>query len=236
MRVLIVDDEPLARLRLKRLLNENHPHFLVIGEAQNGVEALTLAKMHLPQVVFLDIEMPLMNGLELAEQLNLFKIPPALVFITAHTNHALAAIQTIPTGYLVKPLEAEALAKVIASLGKLNRAQLESQKEASIQYQLGSNTRQLLVSEVLYIEADDKFSKVFHHGGEVLLDTSLKQLELKYPQQLLRIHRKILINQNKLDALFNTEQGLFVSLTGLDKRLEVSRRESKKVKLLFQTQ
>ncbi|OUL59409.1 LytR/AlgR family response regulator transcription factor [Pseudoalteromonas ulvae] len=232
MRVLIVDDEPLARARLKRLLLE-HPTFTVIAEAEDGESAVELAKKYQPEVVFLDIEMPNCNGLDVAAQLKCFAIAPAVIFVTAYPQHALDAIQCAAVGYLLKPVDAQSFAGVISQLGKLNRAQLEANKEAALSYQVAGITRKLKLDDVLYVEAQDKYVVAHYAGGEALLETSLKQLALKYPHHLVKIHRKYLINPNKLEAFFCSDNTYSVALSSVEQHLEVSRRESKKVRELL---
>ena len=232
MRVLIVDDEPLARARLKRLLLE-HPTFTVIAEAEDGESAVVLAKKYQPEVVFLDIEMPNCNGLDVAAQLKYFAIAPAVIFVTAYPQHALDAIQCAAVGYLLKPVDAQSFAGVISQLGKLNRAQLEATKEAALSYQVAGITRKLKLDHVLYVEAQDKYVVAHYAGGEALLENSLKQLALKYPHHLVKIHRKYLINPDKLEAFFCSDNAYSVALSGVEQHLEVSRRESKKVRELL---
>ena len=116
MNVLIVDDEPLARTRLKRLLAVDKS-IVIKAEAANGNEALELAKKYNPDLIFLDVDMPGMNGLEVAHKLNRMPLPPAIVFVTAHPEHALDALQLSAAGYLVKPITDQSLSKVLDQLG-----------------------------------------------------------------------------------------------------------------------
>ena len=228
MKVLLVDDEPLARARLKRLLAKHHD-FSLVAEAEDGEQALQLTAQLQPDLVLLDIEMPNLTGLAVAKTLASLPVPPAVVFVTAHPEHALDALQLSAAGYLVKPVEADALAGVLQRLGKLTRVQLESQKEAAISFQLAGCLRQVPISEVLYLVAEDKYVRMVHRQGEALLELSLKQLEQQYPQ-LLRIHRKALINRQHFSALHHGAQGYQVELTGCPQRLDVSRREASRLK------
>ena len=113
MKVLIVDDEPLARARLQRLL-AHYPDYNHAAQASNGNEALQQVKLQAPDIVFLDVDMPAMSGLEVATQLNKLSVPPAIIFVTAHPEHALEALQLSAAGYLVKPVTEQNLAKTIA--------------------------------------------------------------------------------------------------------------------------
>lgn len=232
MKVLLVDDEPLARSRLRRLLLA-YPEWQVIAEAQHGAEALQLCQQHQPDLVLLDIEMPQLNGLEVARTLSELSIPPALVFVTAHPQHALDALQVAAAGYLVKPISAESLGQVLQRLAKPTRALLEAQKEKVIRYQLAGSIRQVPISAVLYLIAEDKYVRLVSTEGEALIEQSLKQLEQQYPQ-LLRIHRKALINREHFIALHQSTQGHQVELRGCCERLDVSRREVTRLKQLLQ--
>ncbi|MCC5826463.1 LytTR family DNA-binding domain-containing protein [Alkalimonas sp.] len=232
MKFLLVDDEPLARARLKRLMLA-HNDFVLVGEAEDGEQALQLSAQHQPDLVLLDIEMPNLTGLEVAKALSQQPIPPALVFVTAHPQHALDALQVAAAGYLVKPVEADALAEVLQRIGKLTRAQLETQKESVISYQLAGCLRQVPLSAVLYLVAEDKYVRLVSEQGEALLEQSLRQLEQRYPQ-LLRIHRKVLINRQHFVALHQNTQGYQVELAGCAQRLDVSRREATRLKQLLQ--
>lgn len=139
MNVVIVDDEPLARARLVRLLAAQN--IVVQNEASNGAEALALSKLNQPDLVFLDVDMPGINGLEVANELNKFAVPPAIVFITAHPEHALDALQLNAAGYLVKPVSAQSLQKVVEQLGRLNKVHIQKQQTAKIMYQLAGTLK-----------------------------------------------------------------------------------------------
>ena len=230
MKVLIVDDEPLARTRLQRLLNY-YPEYSHIIQASGGEEALQQVKLYAPDIVFLDVNMPAMTGLDVATQLNTLRVPPAIIFVTAHPEHALDALQLSAAGYLIKPVTEQSLAKTIEQLGRLTRAHLQKQRPIVISYQLAGVTRSVAIEDVCYVIAEDKHTRLVFTNGEALLDQSLKQLEQAYPIQLLRIHRKILINISRLIALKRTGDGSHVvALNDCNCLLPVSRRAYKDVK------
>src|SRR5262245_1342168 len=133
MRVVIVDDEPLAREQLQRALEEA-PDVMVVGEAGNGSEALEKIEEEKPDVVVLDIEMPGLNGLEVAEQLNK---TPLVVFVTAYDEYAVKAFETHAVDYLLKPLDAQRLGKAVERL----REQLRSQAAAPVKGLVASMRR-----------------------------------------------------------------------------------------------
>tara|TARA_R110002126_G_scaffold16527_27_gene66093 strand:+ start:21174 stop:21896 length:723 start_codon:yes stop_codon:yes gene_type:complete len=232
MKVLIVDDEPLARTRLQRLLSAI-PGFSCIGEAQNSEQALSLCQKLQPDVLLLDIAMPGNDGLQLAAQLASQPLPPAIIFVTAHPQHALDAYQVCPADYILKPVSIERLSAALSRLGNRTRAHLERQPEADelISYQLGSATRQVGLSKVFYFSADSKYVRMVFSGGEALLEQTLNQLQQKYPQQLVRIHRSTLINKQHFSTLRAAADGKhYIELAGIDGRLEVSRRALSQVK------
>ncbi|KKO48386.1 chemotaxis protein CheY [Arsukibacterium sp. MJ3] len=236
MKVLIVDDEPLARARLMRLLSAING-FSCVGEAQNSQQALALCQQLQPDVLLLDIAMPGGDGLQLAAKLASQPVPPAIIFVTAHPQHALDAYQVCPADYILKPVSAERLSAALARLGNRTRAHLERQQNSAdiISYQLGATTRQISLNKVQYFSADSKYVRMVFTGGEALLELSLSQLQQRYPLQLLRIHRGTLINKHYFSALRAAADGKhYIELTGLDSRLEVSRRALSQVKHALQ--
>lgn len=234
MNVVIIDDEPLARARIKRLLQHNE-HILVTGEGDNGAQGLAIIKQVQPDLVFLDIDMPGINGLEVAQQLNTLNVPPAIIFVTAYPEHALDALQLSAAGYLVKPVTEQALNKVLGQVGRLNKVHMQKQQPTKISYQLGGTIKSIELERVFYFNAQEKYTNMVFEGGEALIEQSLKQLEQTYPTQLLRIHRNTLINKQKLVALHTPRSGVHcVEVAGCKEQLNVSRRELKAVKNILQ--
>jgi two-component system response regulator AlgR len=229
MNLLIVDDEPLARARLKRLLI-GKPFIAELNEAKDGDEALILIKKKQPDLVLLDVDMPGMNGLDVASELNNLPIPPAVIFITAHPEHALDALQLSAAGYLVKPVSGKSLDAVLEKVGRLNRAHVKKQQYEKLTYQLAGIVRTVDLNDVIYLTAEDKYTHVFFKLGNAIIETSLKQLEQRYPTILLRIHRNTLVNKSKIRSLHSQSTGHVIHLEGCDKQLPVSRRELKAVK------
>lgn len=225
MRILIVDDESLARSRLKRLLGEFTEHQCV-AEAENASEAIEQIHKLQPDLVLLDIAMPGQDGISLGCQIRQLPVPPAVVFVTAHPQHALDAYQASPADYLLKPVSADGLALALKKVGALTRAHLEkTSSEELISYQLGNQQRHIKLSDIYYFCADQKYTRMVFATGSALLDLSLSQLEQHYPQMLLRIHRNCLINRERFRALITMPGGNhYIVLHDSDQRLEVSRR------------
>lgn len=122
MNVLIVDDEPLARERLRRMV-EGFPGYMVVAEAGDGAAALDCVARLRPDAVLLDLHMPGMDGLQTARQLAEEAMPPAVIFITAHSEHALSAHGTQAAGYLLKPVRRDDLASALARARRPSQAQ-----------------------------------------------------------------------------------------------------------------
>ena len=225
MKVLIVDDEPLARARLKRLLAEQ-AGFSCVGEADNATAAMQLIMALQPDLLLLDIALPGEDGISLATAIAALPTPPAVIFVTAHPQHALAAYQAGPADYLLKPVSPQRLADALQRLGTHTRAHIERKTaEPKLSYIQAGVKRQLELKEVVFFSAEDKYVRMVHTAGEALLEQSLTQLLQQYPQQLLRIHRRTLINKAYFSRLLSQNGKHWVVLNGCDEKLEVSRRE-----------
>ena len=232
MRVLIVDDEPLARQRLRDLLGEVGGHDLV-GEATNGAEAIERAHELAPDAVLLDIQMPVLDGLEAARHLSTFDPAPAVVFCTAYDAHALAAFEARAVDYLVKPIRRERLAEALERARRFNgeraselvEALPESQRRSHLCARLRGSLRLIPVDDIHYLQAEEKYVVVHHARGTDLVEDSLKTLELEFGERFLRIHRNCLVARDGLQELRRDAEGhVHVKLRGVDEPLEVSRR------------
>ncbi len=225
MKALIVDDEPLARARLSRLLTELK-QFSTILQAANAEEALKVNAAEQPEVVFLDIAMPGLSGLQLAERLTAQALPPAVIYVTAHPEHALDAYNTAPLDYLLKPVSSVRLAQAVARLHKptLTDPLRGRDNTGQLSYQQAGVQRQLAITQVLYFHAEDKYVKAVTADADVLLELSLQQLQDSFPQYLVRIHRSTLINKVFFESIKQKGTRHVVTLRQCDAELEVSRR------------
>ena len=232
LRVLIVDDEPPARERLRSMLAEAGD-VEVVGEAENGVAALELVDKLLPDILLLDIRMPGIDGLEVARQLAMLAEPPAVIFTTAFDEYALQAFESEAIAYLLKPIRAEKLRAALAKAGRLTRPQLQqfatAAREPARRSHIGVRGRDGLklipMDEVFFFHADQKYTTVRHANGEDLIEDSLKTLEEEFAQTFVRIHRNALVNTRFLERIARDASGQhFVHLRGLPDALEVSRR------------
>jgi two-component system response regulator AlgR len=236
-RVLLVDDEPLARERMKRLLLEHHD-FVCAGEAGNGDETLAWLRMHRADLVLLDIQMPGRNGLDTAAAIQELPQPPLVVFCTAYDEHALQAFAVKAIDYLLKPVRKEDLCRALQRASEWlaqNGVQADSEATATAARPAGSRTHlsarthnglQLIpLEEVFYFYADQKYVNVHHEGGETLIDDSLRQLEDEFPGLFVRVHRSALVALNRIERLEALNSGGHkVYLRGLADGVPVSRR------------
>ncbi len=232
MKVLIVDDEPLARTRMHRLL-QDMPGIHIVGDAKSGKEALLRSSALHPDIVLLDIRMPEMDGLETASHLSNLKNPPAIVFTTAFSEHALAAFETHAVDYLLKPIRRERLQEALARARKINRAQLLElgrQEQAArarthISAHVGGNLQLVPSESIYYFQAEQKYVSVRHPDGELLIDDSLKSLEEEFGEQVLRVHRNSLVAMECVEGLSRNADGKYrISFRDIDDQVEVSRR------------
>lgn len=222
MRTLIVDDEPLARARLRRLLAA-HPEIVVIGEAGNTAIAQASVQAQEPDLVFLDIEMPGESGLDWAARLRERPLPPAIIFTTAHPQHALEAFTAGPVDYLLKPIEPDRLAQAIARARQPTRAHQD--REPALNIQIGRTQRIVRASQVIALLSEDKYTRLIHGSGEALIDHSLREAETLLGDYVLRIHRNSLVNRARLKGIHRDGAGRhFAEIQGLDAALEISRR------------
>lgn len=241
MKILIVDDEAHARSRLRSLIEEIGPPHRVVGEADNGSDAVQRCRNGEVDLVLLDIRMPGRDGMDAAADLARFPTPPAVIFVTAYDEHALAAFERQAVDYLLKPIRRERLEKALEKAATLNRPQLQALQALqelpaagyiSVSYRGG--LQRIPLSEVIYFQADHKYVTVCHTGGEALLEESLRALEERHPERFIRIHRNALIARDRLLGLHRLSAGgCSVTLAGSDTELEVSRRHLAAVRKLL---
>jgi len=234
IRTLIVDDEPPARERMRRMLDAID-EVVVVGEAGSGNEALELCAELAPDVVLLDIRMPGMDGIEAARHLNSLEEPPAVIFTTAYDQHALEAFETQAVGYLLKPVRQEKLARAIRHAARVAAPQLlrlaeQSQlgrRRAQICARLGEQLRLIPVEDIYYFAAGQKYVTVRHRGGRDLIDESLRSLAAEFMPEFVRIHRNSLVAARYVSAVERATDGHYsVRLKDCVEVLPVSRRHA----------
>ncbi len=230
MKVVIADDEPLARERLRSLL-QAHGGVEIVAEAANGAETLHACAEHHPDVVLLDIAMPGIDGLEAARHLAGFEPRPAVVFCTAYDAHALSAFEAAAIDYLMKPVRPERLAAAlerartfVAGRGGAQAA-MPSRARTLLCARLRGSLRLIPVEDIHYLQAEEKYVVVHHARGEDLIEESLKSLEEEFPSRFIRIHRNCLVARQQLVELRRNGGGQVQAVLRDGKQpLEVSRR------------
>lgn len=233
MNIVIVDDEPLARDRLRRMVSALPGH-QIVGQAGNGQEAIQVCEKTTPDVVLMDVRMPGMDGLAAAQHLAELDMPPAVIFCTAYDDYAVEAFSSQAMGYLLKPVKQEELAAALNRVRRLTKAQLA---ELQHNHQVPSGGRTHItsknrrgidlvpVAEIRLFQADHKYVTAYFSDGEALLDETLKELEDEFDGRFVRIHRNALIAVSHIEGLErNTDGQYHVRLTGIDIRPQVSRR------------
>ena len=231
MKILIVDDEKPARDRLARMVGELNEHELV-GEAVNGLEALGMAQSLEPDIVLLDIRMPGMDGIEAARHIARLDEPPAVVFTTAFSDHALEAFETHAVDYLLKPVKQDRLKAAMDAAVRPTRAQAAKSGDMLSRFEarqhICARVRGSLVlvpvDEIYYFHAEQKYVTVRHAGGEVLIEDALKNLENEFADRFHRIHRNALVNLDHLAGMQSDNEGHKVTFRDIDDTLEISRR------------
>ncbi len=255
-KVLIVDDEPPARVRMRQLLAEvdRGEGKLEVIEADGGIAALDLVDREQPAIVLLDIHMPGMSGIEVARHLAARETPPAVIFVTAFDEHALEAFEVQAIDYLLKPVRVERLAGALARAKALrtNEPRLEEVARA-----LGNQRTHLTVSErgrmvlipvdeIIYLRAELKYVTIRTAQREHLTEESLTSLENEFGERFVRIHRNALVARKSILGFQRvkgevhedgeTGEGHWeVMLKDLAERLPISRRQWPSVKAAAKT-
>jgi len=242
MYVLIVDDEPLARKRVRQLL-DNMDGYNVVAEAENGEQALHQVQALKPDIVLLDIRMPGMDGIETARHLSKLSKPPAVIFTTAFSDHALEAFGTHAVDYVLKPIKQERLQEALEAAKRPTRAQLKqlNDEDENVRRQMCVKIRGRLelipVDDIRFFQADHKYVTMKTDTHEYLIEESLKSLETEFGDSFTRIHRNALIADKYIIGMNKTGNGQnCIVLDGIDDKLEISRRHlalvRKKLKML----
>lgn len=242
-RAIIADDEKPLRTSLKTKLSKLWPELIICGEAKNGVEAIDLIKKEHPDIAFLDIKMPGLTGIEVAERIG---SECKVVFITAYDQYAVEAFENEAVDYILKPITEERLAKTVGRLKKYIKGASSAlpgmsdtlarvlaalkEKEATgflkwIKVRDRDEVKLISVDDIFYFKAEDKYTTVKTQEGESLIKRSIRKLadELD-PDQFWRIHRGTIINVSRIERVNRSFAGrLIVNLKDSRETLTVSR-------------
>lgn len=246
---IIIDDETLGIKRLRRLLENHKESIEILAEANNAYEGLQLIEHHKPDLIFLDIEMPGMNGFEMLKKLSFL---PKIIFTTAYDEYAIKAFEENSIDYLLKPIEVERLDKSIEKLKRMSvsdltplplqldkfMSDLKTKKEVkSIPVKIGDKILLIKTDQISYLKAKDKYVFVVtDENKEYLTDFTLSSLEEKLPAPFLRVHRAYMINCDKIKEIHKGFNGSF-TLVMKDKnstKVQTGRSYNESVKGIFE--
>lgn len=220
MHILVVDDEPLARVRLVRLLQQQGDHRIL--EASDGLAALDLINDNQFDIAFLDIRMPGIDGLKLSQLIKRKASRIKIVFTTAYERFAMDAFESHAAGYLLKPIDFAKLDDLIGHIRGENKGSL-----ICVQQQ---QKRKVNIEDISCCYADSKYVTVLFQQQSALTDFSLKKILQQWPQDFIQVHRNTLINPDYLVGLEKTAKGYCASLMATNVKPMVSRRSLKLIK------
>lgn len=241
MTAVLADDEPFMREALREQLQVLWPELDIVAEASDGPEALRALTAHQPSIAFLDIRMPGLTGLQVAQ---LVEGKTQVVFVTAYDNHALEAFEANAVDYVLKPLEPVRLAKVVTKLrSRLSadqasapgsgqpRSVLQAMEQAApataarmdwIHVSVGQQVRMTHVDDVMYFESDTKYTRVVAQDVDGLIRTSLKDLLPQLPAAFIQVHRSAVVNRHFIRAVHRVDDNVELEIKHCTARLRVS--------------
>lgn len=241
MKIVVIDDEPLARSIVLEYLQE-HKDLEVVAECNDGFQGVKAINQHKPDLVFLDIQMPKINGFEMLELLD---ATPAVIFTTAFDEYAIKAFETTAIDYLLKPFSKERFDQALEKW-KAKQATVPSEKNIQsllengskqpdeknrIVVKNGSDIRIVPVNDVVYIEAYDDYVKIFTKDTYYLKKKTMSYYEeVLDPSQFFRTHRSFIINLQQLTRIEPLEKNTYIALLKNGKKIPLSRTGYSKLK------
>lgn len=233
LKILIIDDEAPARNRLRRMLEEMQD-VQVAGEATTGQEALQLIPVKLPDVLLLDISMPGLSGMKLAQMLQKQESAPAIIFCTAWSDQAVEAFECDAVDYLVKPVRAERLTLALDKARRFLTSLDAGTSGSFLRSTVGGKVKLVPMTEIIYLSAEDKYTTVVYEGGSMVINQSLLDLENEHADVLVRVHRSILVIKKRIRGLEKAPGGRhFLHLDGCEDHPQVSRRNLPAIRKLI---
>jgi two-component system response regulator AlgR len=237
LRILLVDDEAPARARLRDLLADcaaEVPHEIV-GEAGTARDALDIVAASGADLLLLDIRMPEMDGIELAQHLQKLPEPPAIVFTTAYDAYAIRAFEVHAIDYLLKPIRTARLVEALQRVSSARRPSVEALRDMSqrapafLSAQERGRIHLIPVDDVIYLKAELKYVTVRTAEREYLIEDALARLDQEYPERFVRVHRNCLVARSAIRG-FERKSGdgetqWYAMLKGCDEQIAVSRRQ-----------
>lgn len=221
MKYLVVDDEPLAVLRLQKMLENQGINDILT--ANNGQKAVDIVKKYHPKIIFLDIEMPVMNGMQAAKEIKKVSPESKIIFCTAYDDYAIKAFDLSASDYLLKPVANERLQQALDKV-------VDKKSSQTITFQHGLDLLTISINDVYCFTSEDKNTYMHCQYGEVIIDESLLTLEKRFANYLLRINRNALINISELCGIHRTATANYAKLANTDYQPQISRRNIQTVK------
>ena len=241
LRTLIVDDEPLAIERLQ-ILSADHPMIEIVGTANDGVEALRIAQTLTPDLIFLDIGMPRMNGINAARALGLMPKRPAIILITAYDNFAVEAFDLDIVDYVLKPVSSERLGRAImratgAPHAKTHVPQISAKTNGRYAHEFWVSHRaeliRVAVADIERVEAERDYMRLHTNGRSYLLHQTISALEQRLdPERFQRIHRSHIVRSDLITGLRHEGGGVWQALLGEEHSMRIGRKYLADVKRL----
>ncbi len=239
LRTMIVDDEPLAVERLQILCNDQ-PAIEVVGTASDGVAALRMAQQLLPDLIFLDVGMPKMDGINAARALALMERKPAIILVTAYDNFAVEAFDLDIIDYVLKPVSSERLGRAIARAQSTldtppQSANLPGDGNYASEFWVSHRAELIRIAavDIERIEAERDYMRLFTGGRSYLLHQTISTLEQRLnPEQFQRIHRSHIVRRDLITGLRHEGGGVWHALLGEDLSMRIGRKYLADVKRL----
>ena len=233
MKVIIIDDEPLARSIVKEYL-QKHPQLQLMQECNDGFDGLKAIQQHQPDLIFLDIQMPKINGFEMLE---LIEQPPSVIFTTAFDEFAIKAFEAHAVDYLLKPFDQQRFDKAIAKWTEqkststekatqdlLESASLSPSQSQRIVVKNGSKIKIIPVHDVQYLEAADDYVKIHTTEGYFLKNKTMNHFEQSLDgQQFVRSHRSYIVNVQHITRIDPYEKDNHIAILRSGAKVPVSR-------------
>jgi len=224
-KTLIADDEPAARRGVRQLLAD-FPEFVVVGECRNGGDVLAALEVSEPDVVFLDIQMPGIDGFEVIRRRTVARMP-AVVFLTAFDQFAIRAFDVEALDYLVKPVSAARFAATMRRLMKRLRSTAGSSRDESIVVTTSRGAKVLHINEIEWVEAAGNYAQLWIGPRNYFLRESLQLLEERLRKHgFIRVHRGALVRLDSVRELTRTSAGALFAVLNSGARIPISRRRS----------
>lgn len=230
IKTVIIDDEPLAVELVKEHLSA-YPEFHVVATCQNGFEGVKAIHEHQPSLIFLDVQMPKINGFEMLELLD---DPPAVIFTTAYDEYALKAFEVHALDYLLKPFSKERFANALSRYLQQGAAYESREMAEGAKYFPGSAQRVVLkdrnkikiipFQDIRYLEANDDYVNIYTHEGRFLKNKTLSSFEdFLDPLSFIRIHRSYIVRINEITKIEPYERGSYVLKLKTGETLPISK-------------